>query len=105
MMQMAIGARLGSQRFVLGNGAREQWAHHLRGLDQPRRLRRGTKRGKPRRDLRQERQVIVRRRRALERDAQKLGKARRERGRKHRIAFDDAGIAIGGALARPGRGQ
>ena len=46
------------------------------------------------------RQVVVGDRRALERDTRKFGKARREGRGKNRIAFDDAGIAVGGPLPR-----
>ena len=45
--------------------------------------------------------MIIRNRRTLERDTDDLGKARRERGGKHRVAFDDAGIAVGRALPGP----
>ena len=45
--------------------------------------------------------MIIRNRRTLERDTDDLGKARRERGGKHRVAFDDAGIAVGGPLPGP----
>ena len=44
--------------------------------------------------------MVVRLRRALERDPQQGGKTRREGGRKNRVAFDYAGIAVGGLLAR-----
>ena len=44
--------------------------------------------------------MIVRLRRTLERDPQQRRKTARERGRKDRVAFDHAGVAVGGLLAR-----
>ena len=85
---------------MFGDRAREQRPHRVRGLDQPLRPRRGAEGQQPRRDRRQERQMIIRFRRLLERDAQQRRPARREGCRKDGIAFDDAGIAVGGALAR-----
>ena len=70
--EIARGAGLGHQRLVLGDRARKQRPHELRGLDQSRRLRSGAECRKPRRDPRQKRDVIIRLRRAFERDAQKL---------------------------------
>jgi hypothetical protein len=86
---------------MLGHGAREQRPHQLRRFDQPLRPRGGAKSRKPRRDPRQLRKMIIGDRRALERDAQKLGKIRRERRRKYGIALDDAGIAVGRGFTRP----
>ena len=68
--QIALAAGLGDERLVLGDCARKQRPHQLRGLDQPCRLRCGAERREPRRDLRQKREMIVGFRRALERDAQ-----------------------------------
>src|SRR5262249_29211753 len=45
--------------------------------------------------------MIIRLGRALERDPQQGAKAARKRMREQRAAFNDAGIAIGGFLARP----
>jgi hypothetical protein len=45
--------------------------------------------------------VIIGDRRALERDACQLRPIGRERRRKYRVAFDYAGIAVGGRLTRP----
>ena len=94
-------AGFGAQRFVLAHRPRKQRPHQPRGLDQSRRLRGGAERQKPRRDLRQKRQMVIGNRRTLERDAQQLVPMRRKRRRKNRVAFDDAGIAVGRALARP----
>jgi hypothetical protein len=80
--------------------AREQRAHRPRGLDQPLRLRAGAKFHEPRRDLRQEAQVIVGFRRALERHPQQRDRVGREGGRKDGVAFDHAGIAVRGFFAR-----
>ena len=101
MAQIFLGAGFRAQRLVLGDRAGHQRPDDLRGLDQPRRLRRGAEGEQPRRDFRQKRQMIIGFRRALERNAQERRKARRERRRKDRVAFDDAGIAVGRALARP----
>jgi hypothetical protein len=43
--------------------------------------------------------MVVGLRRPLEGNAEERTEARREPRRKQRVAFDDAGIAIGGALA------
>jgi hypothetical protein len=43
--------------------------------------------------------MVVGLRRPLEGDAEKRTEARREPRRKQRVAFDDAGVAVGGALA------
>ena len=101
MAQIALRAGFGGKFLVFGDRAREQRPHQPRSLDQPLRLRGGAKRRQPGRDPRQIRQVIVGDRRAFERDARKLDQARRKRRRKNGIALDDAGIAVGGALARP----
>ena len=93
-------AGLQAQRLMLGDRAREQGPHRLCGLDQPLRLRRGAERQKPGRDLRQKREVIIGEWRALERDAKKRRPIRRKRRRKDGVALDDAGIAVGGPLAR-----
>src|SRR5580704_1943905 len=45
--------------------------------------------------------MIIGERGTLERNAQQRSPVRRERRRKDGIAFDDAGIAVGGALTRP----
>ena len=99
--EIAPGAGLAGKRLVLGDRAREQRPHQPRSLDQPLRLRVGAERGQPGRNPRQMRGVIIDHRRAFERDAGELDPVRRERRRKNRIALDDAGIAVGGALARP----
>ena len=99
--EVTLGAGLGRERLVLGDRARQQRPHHFCGLDQPCRLRRGTKSQKPGRDPRQMPEVIIGDRRTLQCDAYELRKARREGGGKHRIAFDNAGVAIGGSLPRP----
>jgi len=46
--------------------------------------------------------MIIDNRRTLERDARELGEAVGKRRRKDRVAFNDAGIAVRRALARPG---
>ena len=46
--------------------------------------------------------MIVGFRRALERDAKQRQPIRRKGLRKDGVAFDDAGIAVGGPLRRPG---
>ena len=45
--------------------------------------------------------MIVRLRRALERDLDQLGQAARKRGREHARADDHAGVAVARLLARP----
>ena len=45
--------------------------------------------------------MIVRLRRPLERDPQQRQQPGRKRVREKRVAFDDAGVAVGGFLARP----
>src|SRR5262249_51100342 len=84
---------------VLSERARKQRAHQPRGLDQALRTRGGAKLEKPGRDLRQEGQVIIGLRRALERDPQQRDRIRGEGGRKDGVAFDHAGIAVRGLLA------
>ena len=98
--EMALRTRLGGERVVLGNGARQERPQHLSGLDQAGRLRGRPKGDKPRRDVRQKGEMIVGERGTLQCNAHKLGKARRKGGRKNGIAFDDAGIAVRRALAR-----
>ncbi len=101
LAQIARGAGIGEQHLVLGERAREQRAHDACGLDQPRPARGGAELDEPGRDLRQEGEVVIGLGRALERDAQQGRPIGRKGGRKDRIAFDHAGIAVGGLLARP----
>ena len=93
-------AGLQAQRLMLGNRAREQRPHRLRGFGQSLRLRRGAEGQQPGRDLRQEREMIIGERRAFERNAKKRRPIRRECRRKDGVALDNAGIAIRGPLAR-----
>ena len=60
----------------------------------------GAKRQQPRYDLRQEAQVIIGLGRTLERDLQQGDRVRREDRREDGVALDDAGVAVGGLLAR-----
>jgi hypothetical protein len=99
--EISLGAGFGAQRVVLGDRARHERTHEPSGFSEPRRLGGRVKCRQPRRDLRQKREMIVGLGRALERDPQAFppigGKCRR----KHRIALDHTGIAIGGPLPRP----
>ena len=97
--EVALGAGLGSKRFMLGNGTREQRPHRFCCFDQPRRPRRSDESREPRRGARQKAEVIIDLRRALERDAQERAPIRRKGRRKERLAGDDAGVAVGGPLA------
>ena len=98
--EMTLGTRLGGERLMLGNGARQQRPHDLSGFDEARRLRGGAKRREPGRDRPQEPEVIIGQRRPLQRDARHFGKARGKGRRKYGIALDDAGIAVGRAPPR-----
>ena len=96
--EMALGARLGCERIVLGDGACQEGPHDLRGFDETRGLRGCAKRQKPRRDLGQEPEVIVGQRGTLQRNPRKLGEACRKGSRENRIALDNARVAVGRAL-------
>ena len=98
--QIAGGAGIRQQGLVLRKRAGKQRAHDARGVDQALRMRRGPEGHEPRHRLRQMAQMVVRFRSTLERDAQQRRKARRKSGWKDRVALDDAGIAVGGLLAR-----
>jgi hypothetical protein len=87
---------------VLGYRARKQRADEPRVLNQPLRPRPRAERQQPGRDLRQEREMIIRLACALERDTRQRAGIGRKRRREHGIALDHAGIAIGGLLAHAG---
>ena len=95
-----LGAGFVDQRLVLGDRAHKKRPHQLGGLDEALGPRRGVECGKPRRDLRQKSQMVVGFRRALERDAKQCHPIRRKGLRKDGVAFDNAGIAVGGPLPR-----
>jgi len=99
LAQITFRPGLREQRLVLGERAREQRAHQPRGLDQSLGTRSGAKLQEPGRNLRQEAQVIIGFRRALERDPQQRDRIRGEGGRKDGVAFDHAGIAVRGLFA------
>src|SRR5947209_15812547 len=82
LAQVTRGSGLRQQRLVLGERAREHWAHQVRGLNQALGARSGSKRDEPRRKLRQKAQVIIGLRRAFERYSQYRNRVRREGGRK-----------------------
>ncbi len=98
--EVTLGAGFRRERFVFADCARHQRTHQLRGLKQPVGPRRRPESHQPRRNARQIREVIIRHRRTFERDAKEVGKFRRKRRRKDGIAFDNAGIAVGGTLPR-----
>src|SRR5208282_5306830 len=100
--EIRLGAGPGGERLMLGNRAAKQRPHQLRRLDQTRRPRSGAKGCQPGHDPRQVREMIVGPRRTFERNAEKLHPIRRKAGWKYGVALDDARIAVGGALARPG---
>ena len=95
------GAGLRHQLLVLGDRAAKQRTHRAGGLGEPLGLRGGAVRQQPRRDLRQEAEMVVRIGRALERDLGEPREPAGKRRRKHRVALDDAGVAVRGLLARP----
>ena len=97
---VALGTRLGHQRFVLADRAGEQRPHRLHGLDEVLRRRIAAEREEPGRDLGEKPDVVVRFRRLLERDAHERGQASRKARRKQRVGLDDAGVAVGRALPR-----
>ncbi len=101
-LEIALGASLGAQCRMLFDRARKQRPHESRGFDQPLRLRCRAEGHEPRRDRRQKPEVIVGNGGAFQRDARQHRPARRKRGGKDRVALDDAGIAVGRALARAG---
>ena len=100
LAQIAERARFRQQRFVLRHRARKQRAHHAGGVDQAPGGRCSKKLEQPRCDLRQEGQVIIGLRGAFERDPQQGHGVRGKGRRKHGVAFDRAGVAVGGLLAR-----
>jgi hypothetical protein len=97
--QVALGFRFRHQVGVLVDRPREQGPHRLHRLDQALRRRVAAERQQPGGDLAEERQMVVGLRRPLEGDAEERTEARREPRRKQRVAFDDTGIAVRGALA------
>ncbi len=94
------GAGLPHQRLVLADRATEQRPHHPRRLGQTLGLRPGAEGQEPRRDLRQEGEMVIGFGRPFERDPDEGRQPRRESRRKNRVALDDARIAVGGLLAR-----
>src|SRR5262245_82022 len=84
---------------MFGHRAREHGAHGAGGLDQTLRPRPGMKGHEPRHEMGQKREVIVRLRRALECDPQQRRDIAGKSMRQDSVAFDDPGVAIGGALA------
>ena len=93
-------AGFAQQRLVLGERARIERPHQARGLDQPLRPRGGAIGEQPRRHARQEQEVIVRLRRALERDPQQRAQAARERRREYGVALDHTRVAEARLFAR-----
>ena len=100
MPQIPACTRLRHQGLMFRDRAPEQRPHHSHGGNQT--LWRGVtaELQQPGRHLRQEASVIIRLRRPLEGDTNQRLEAGRKRRRKQRIGLDDAGIAVGRALAR-----
>ncbi len=97
--QVALGVRFRHQRGMLADRTGEQRPHRLHGLDQALRRRVAAERQQPGRDLGEERDMVIGLRRPLEGDAEDGAEAGGKTRRKQRVAFDDAGIAVGGSLA------
>src|SRR5262249_47867666 len=95
--EMALGARFGGERIVLGHGGSNEGPHDVWGFDEPHWLRRCAKRQKPGCDFGQKPEVIIGQRGAFQRDPSKFLKACRKGRRKHRVAFDNSGVAVGSA--------
>ena len=99
LVQIARGLRLQHQRLVLGDGPRIERPHRLGEIECAFAPGVGAIGQQPWRKARQSREMIVGLRRLLQRDPQQRAKALRKGMREQRIAFDDAGIAVGGFLA------
>src|SRR5215470_14337411 len=85
---------------MLGARARHERMAPARGLDQLLGARGGAEGEQPWRHLGQEAEVIIRLGRALERDADQVREPVREGDRKRPGATQNAGVAVGGLLAR-----